>query len=221
MTRLNIIVEGQTEEAFVNEVLCPYLCDYDVYATARLVGRPGHKGGLLDYTKAKWDIMMYLKQDVEAFCTTMFDFYALPSTFPGMPVAPGPNTLEKVCHLENALYQDIATSVGDRYRYDRFIPYIQMHEFEALLFSDPEVFAKSIQVPYLHGDFREIRCAFPTPEDINNSRLTAPSKRILRLYPEYQKPLNGVQAAKAIGLSIMQEQCLHFRDWVTRLITLK
>lgn len=86
MIRIYIVVEGQTEEGFVNEVLSPVLGQFGIFASARLIGKPGHKGGVVRYRRAKNDIELLLKQDRGAYCTTMFDYYALPNDFPGMPV---------------------------------------------------------------------------------------------------------------------------------------
>lgn len=141
MIRLYIIVEGQSEEAFVNELLVPFLCDYGILALACLVGKPGHKGGLITYNKAKFDILKLLKQDQRAYCTTMFDYYALPTSFPGMPIT-ARTTTEKAALVEAALLNDIASTLGDGFDPKRFLPYIQMHEYEGILFSDPELLAE-------------------------------------------------------------------------------
>lgn len=220
MKRLYIVVEGQTEEVFINEVLSPVLCQYELLVSACLIGKPGHKGGIIKYSRAKSDILMLLKQDRHAYCTTMFDYYALPLDFPGMPIRANIELLKKAEILENAMLQDIQATLEDNFRPDRFVPYIQMHEFEGLLFSEPEVFAQSIYKPNLSTRLVEIRNAFETPEHINDSTETAPSKRILRLFPEYQKPLNGVIVSKSIGISKIREQCAHFNEWVEKLISL-
>lgn len=118
------------------------------------------------------------------------------------------------------MLQDIRATLGDNLRPERFIPYIQMHEFEGLLFSEPEVMAQSIYRPDLAEFLAKIRNGFASPEHINNSPETAPSKRILSLFPEYQKPFNGVIVAKSIGLTKMRQECKHFNAWVEKLISL-
>lgn len=92
-----------------------------------------------------------------------------------------------------------------------------MHEYEGLLFSDPPGFAQAVGRPDLADDFQAIRSEFSTPEEINDSPETAPSKRVERLIPGYQKPLAGVQAAIAIGLDAIRRECPHFNEWVRRL----
>jgi hypothetical protein len=92
-----------------------------------------------------------------------------------------------------------------------------MHEFEALLFSDPDRFAHGLGKSDLAREIEAIRREFESPEDINDSTETAPSKGIICLFPEYEKPLFGVIAALEIGLNAMRLQCPHFNTWLERL----
>ena len=137
--RVNVVVEGETEEGFVKRVLAPYLSERDVHPTARRVllsrkgGRP-RRGGLRSYHHPRLDIITWLKQDVRAYCTTMFDLYALPGDFPGMDRARSGPAQEKVNELETAFAANIGAGLPDGPK--RFIPYLQLHEFEALLFAD-------------------------------------------------------------------------------------
>jgi hypothetical protein len=86
-----------------------------------------------------------------------------------------------------------------------------------LLFSDCVAFSRGINRSDLERKFQDIRDQFPTAEDIDDSPVTAPSKRIEALEPRYQKPLFGVLAVLEIGLARIQEQCPHFRAWLKRL----
>lgn len=158
-----------------------------------------------------------MRQDKSAYYTTMFDLYRLPSDFPGLAVTQGMNDLyQKVDFIEKELAQDIKA--------DNFIPYIQLHEFEALLLSEP----KKLGVYYLDRE-KEINtliqtCAgFITPEHINDGNETAPSKRITSLIPEYanEKRVAGPIIAQAIGINKLREQCYHFNTWLTRLEQLR
>ena len=107
--------------------------------------------------------------------------------------------------------------MGCRFDRCRFIPFVMMHEFEALLFSDCERFAIGIDRPELADSFQEIRDAFPSPEAIDDSPVTAPSKQIEALVPGYEKPLLGALAALEIGLETMRAECPHFDCWISRL----
>jgi hypothetical protein len=216
MIRLNIVVEGQTEETFVRDLLAPHLGQYNVFATARCVetGRRRHhiyRGGLVSYAKARKDIQMWLKQDKQALVSTMFDYYALPDDFPTPASArQEESTPEWAIQLERALAADISDA--------RFIPYIQIHEFEALLFSDVQKTGDALGANLLQlKQLQDIRAAFQTPEHINDSPETAPSKRLLKLFPKYDKPVFGSLAASRIGLAFIRQECLHFASWLQKL----
>ena len=95
-----------------------------------------------------------------------------------------------------------------------------MYEFEGLLFSDPGKLAAGLYVEHLASDFATVRNGFSTPEEINDSPVTAPSKRILSLMPVYEKPLYGSLAAIEVGLDGIRSECKRFSQWVKRLETL-
>ncbi len=107
-------------------------------------------------------------------------------------------------------------AIGDQ-ALRRFIPYVQMHEFEGLLFSDADAFAKGLNQTGLELSFRQIRDQFATPEDINDSPITAPSKRIKAAFSQYDKVLHGSLAALEIGLPSIRQQCPLFNGWLTTL----
>lgn len=229
MSRLLIHVEGQTEETFVNELLAPHLHNFG-YTTigARLIGNArhrGHRGGIRPWPAVRQDILNHLRQDPGSRSTTMVDFYALPKTgdgaWPGRAEAGVcGDVASKASAVTSALLADIRNYLEDHFRpAERFLPFVMMHEFEGLLFSDPAGFARAIEGPDLSDALQRIRCEFETPEDINDSVITAPSKRILALYPGYQKPLMGTLAALEIGLDAIRRQCPIFNAWLQRLET--
>jgi hypothetical protein len=222
MLRLLVHVEGQTEESFVNEVLCEHLM-HSGYGSvsARLVGNPrlrSRRGGIRSWQSVKKDILRHLTEDPGAIATTMVDYYALPHDWPGRAEAPSKNSSPARAEcVEAALLANIVAEMGPQFDPRRFIPQVVMHEFEALLFSDPERFAQGIGRGDLANQLRAIRRNFETPEDINDSPETAPSKRIKNLYPGYEKPLSGVVAAMEIGLPVIRRECSHFNSWLNRL----
>ena len=217
MTRVSVIVEGPTERSFVEHILAPFLWPDDVYVTAIILGVPGHKGGRTNYPRVRKDVLRQLREDRGAYCSTMFDFCGLGRGFPGTPPPPNLANVDTVIHLERAMKDDIIAHVPDLRPGVRFIPYLQLHEYEALLFSDPDALATGISQPDLAGQLWNIRRMFPTPEDIDDSPTDAPSKRILRLCRSYNKVLDGTRAAGAVGVPAMQQECPHFRDWLDRL----
>jgi hypothetical protein len=220
VTRVSVIVEGRTELSFVQNVLAPILLDRGTYLTPTILGVPGRKGGRTNYARVRKDVLRQLKEDRNAYCSTMLDFYGLGKGFPGTPLPPSLSNVDKVIHLERAMKEDIVAEVPDLRPDVRFLPYLQLHEYEGLLFSDPEAFAKGIYQSDLTRRFQAIRQSFPTPEDIDDSPDTAPSKRVLRLCPSYNKVLEGTRAASAVGIEAMRHECPHFRDWVESLVQL-
>jgi hypothetical protein len=217
VVRVYVIVEGPTEESFVSKVLGPVLWPDNVWLVPRIVGVPGHKGGNVKYVRAKKDILLQLKQDQTAYCSTMFDLHGLGEGFPGTPLPPNLQNVEKVTRIEQAVKADIVAEIPE-FRPDiRFIPYLQLHEYEGLLFSDPGAFAAGIKQPHLSRQFEQIRQAFPTPEDINDDPNTAPSKRVIAAYPAYGKVIDGTLAAQSIGIARMRQECPHFRAWIEAL----
>lgn len=214
MTRVHIICEGQTEEMFVKEVLAEPFISKNIYLTPSLVGKPGHKGGNFKFERLLIDVRARLLGDTSSFCTTFFDFYGLPEDFPGKEEAKSEkNITSKSLCLLNALTYELERQLGaDPLR--RFIPYIQMYEFEGLLFSDPEKLAAGISQPNLGSALKAVRNKFDTPEEINNGPATAPAKRIAKLYPPYDKPIHGSLAAIEIGLAVIRSECRQFDAWL-------
>jgi hypothetical protein len=221
VTRVYVIVEGQTEESFVSKILAPTLWPRQVYVNPIILGSPGHKGGNPKYVRVKKDVVKQLKQDRTAYCSTMLDFYGLGGDFPGMPLPGNLQNLDKVRRIEHAVKEDIVGELPDLRPDIRFLPYLQLHEYEGLLFSDPAAFATGIGQAHLTQQFQTIRAGCDTPEDINDDPNTAPSKRVLRAYPAYRKPLDGTLAAQAVGIERMRQECLHFRGWLEQLQALE
>jgi len=225
MARLLVHVEGETEETFVNEVLAPHLYDCGFQLVApRLLGNArlrSRRGGIKGWDTVRNDILKHLKEDSQCYATTMVDYYALPQhghgAWPGRHHAGGLPFQQKAPTVQNALSVDIVKDMGPAFLPTRFIPYVMMHEFEGLLFSDCKAFADSIGCANLQSEFQRIRDRFSTPEEINDSPITAPSKRVEALVRNYQKPLMGTFAALAIGLNKIRQECSLFDVWVTAL----
>ncbi|MBN3926797.1 MAG: DUF4276 family protein [Nostoc sp. NMS4] len=225
MMRLYLFAEGQTEQTFADTLVKPHLAQHQVFmhyprliAHARKKGKV-HRGGGRNYEPMKNDILRSLKEDnnPDVFFTTMIDLYAIAPDFPGLAEAESlrQNPVQRVEFLEQRFTEDISDY--------RFIPYIQLHEYEAYLFADPTCFE------YLDaGRTKEIEALkaianqYETPELINDGQQTAPSKRIIAQFPDYEKAKSafGPQLAERIGLEVIRSRCPHFNIWLSRLESL-
>ena len=223
MARLYFFVEGQTEQTFASNVLAPHLANFGVYlegpvliATARRKGKV-HRGGGRHYLPMKNEIVRLLKRQTGAdvFVTTMIDLYALFSDFPGTHAAAKQShlTYERVRTLEEAFASDVSDA--------RLIPHIQLHEFETLLFVEPkwlEFFYDNHPAAIMR---LEAIAAPPrtSPDLIDDGPQTAPSKRIIKEFPEYAdaNPTVGPQVAELIGIPAIRAKCPHFDQWLKRL----
>jgi hypothetical protein len=224
VTRILVHVEGQTEEEFVNSVLAPHLFTKGFTGvSARLVGRSRirkKRGGACPWESVHTEISRHLSQDQAAFGTTIVDYYALPADAQtGWPGRAGCGTLgvaEKAAHIQASLSQDFEDRYGAAMA-ARFVPFVAMYEFEGLLFSDPTLMAQGMGESAMTAQFQEIRDSFATPEHINDSPVTAPSKRIKAIVPSYNKVLHGNVAALDVTLDRMREECPVFAQWLTKI----
>jgi Domain of unknown function (DUF4276) len=208
MKKLIIICEGQTEVEFVKKSIRPYLQQNGIE-----IIKPISLNGLSrgSYQKIKNDAIKFLSQSTKDIVTTFIDFYKLPTDFPNYDIAMANFQIDsKILNLESALSEFVD--------HPNFIPYIQLHEFEALLFSNINGFK------YLSLDKRKIIeieniiNEFSNPELINNGIFTAPAKRLKKIIPEYNKPTFGNIIAQANGFSVILEKCPRFNYWIKKLI---
>ena len=212
MIRLAISVEGRTEEEFVRQVLADYLRRRNVEPTPVLLGRArstGQGGGNVTVERLTQD-MVRLYPDFNAV-TSLVDFYGFKDK--------GSRTVDE---LEEYLHEQIGNRIARSWNETRVFPYVQKYEFEGLLFSDVSAFARvgDIGMPKNVEELRNARSQFPTPEDINDNRDTAPSKRIEKVIPQYQKVVHGPLLAEEIGLDTIRAECPRFDAWVARMESL-
>lgn len=213
MKRVLILVEGLTEERFVKDVLAPHIWNKGkdaipkVATTKRVKRGPDFKGGITDYPKVENDLRRLLGDTGAIAVTSFIDYYGLPSDFPGYSTRPPGPSIARVSHVE----AEWATRIG----HSRFRPFIMLHEFEALVFVNPTEVCRAFHRFGALAEVEGIRRAFPTPEDINDNPVTAPSKRLERLFLEYQKPFHGPLVTKRVGLAALRAECPHFNEWVT------
>lgn len=223
MSRLLVHVEGHTEEQFVNELLAPHLYGFGYHlVSARMFGnaRQRHRrGGVKPWSSVKRDVVRHLREDNGSISTIMVDYYGMPATgdgaWPGRDASCGLAHEHKATSIEALLLQEVAHEMGGDGR--RFVPFVLMHEFEALLFSDCQAFARGVGRLDLAQAIQAVRDQYDSPERINDSPQTAPSKRAQSIISNYQKPLFGVLAALEVGLAQMRAECAQFGTWLDRL----
>ena len=223
MKTIVILTEGQCEETFIRDVVAPVFSHSEIFLEARCIptSKSG-RGGAVTSDRFMCHVRNTLRQRQDAYVSTMLDLYALDTDFPNYETAlSSSDVYQKVDMLEQGLMEKVVGEIGCRP--ERFIPYIQPYEFEGLLFSDVEVLSQ--QEPgwesYLDC-LKAIRSQFDTPEHINNSYETKPSKRLegcLR-NPSYRKTRHGPLAAKNITLSVIERECQHFHTWMEKLRSL-
>jgi hypothetical protein len=221
---LFIYVEGQEEELFVNRVLRDYLRHFGVVvqkpilaATSFRIGDDDEAdvtvGGVTNYEAIRDDIVyQFADGDIEAadVLTTFIDFYALPANFAGHAetMALGLTGGRKAAHIEQAWKADIGRA--------NFFPYIQVHEFEALILTRPSALKEFYPEHEARIERLRNECApFHTPEDINEAKATSPSHRILTHVPMYRK-IDGFRHLQDIGVAELKAHCPRFKVWVER-----
>lgn len=205
MIRLAISVEGETEEDFVKEVLARHLADREILATAISLG-----GNIV--TERVVAEMVRLLWDFDRV-TSLVDFYGFRRRNAATPK-----------ELQNRIDSEVHQKMPSNRNRDHAFSYVQQYEFEGLLFADVSVFATlPVSVPVSAAqmdELRAIRSQFQTPEEINDSPDTAPSKRIGQLIRGYNKRAHGHLLAEEIGLEAIRAECPRFAAWLTRLESL-
>ena len=204
MIRLAIVVEGRTETDFVKNVLCPHLSEREVYPF------PNSLDGNVSLERLAHRMagLLYSHDRV----TSLVDFYGFKCRNTASP-----DELQN--RIDDAVHQRMHPNWDSSHAFS----YVQQHEFEALLFSDAGAFSvlpgiSNEQVARLRAMRNQFQ--FPTPEDINDSPDTAPSKRIANVIPRYNKRANGYLVALEIGLPAIRAECPRFNDWLARLESL-
>jgi hypothetical protein len=223
MVRLYFYVEGQTEQEYTARVLRPHLAGFGVQVMGAVRAASGRKhghisrGGGRRYQPMRKDLGNLLRQDAHADVrfTTMFDLYALHDGFPGWNEAEKQRHVprERVLTLEKAF----AADVGDR----RFIPHIQLYEFETILLCEPSHFALVYEGSGAGiAALQAAVASAESPELVNDGDTTAPSKRIIGLFPQYsgQKTTVGVDLAHCVGIDRTRALCAHFDHWLKTLV---
>jgi hypothetical protein len=208
---LRILCEGQTELNFATKVLRPHLQSKLTYVKAESLTPRG-------FGVVPWDTLRRaIKDDVgrsraHEYVTTMIDLYKI-GRYPEAARQEQESVHDRVRRIESNMAFDLPNP--------RFIPYVQLHEFEALVLVDcsylPEHFpdGEADRAPaILRKSIGETE-----PELIDDGEQTAPSKRIISAVKAYDnlKSTVGPDIARAIGLPRLRAACPHFGEWLAKL----
>lgn len=214
MKPLYVLVEGQTEEEFFKENLIPYFAEREIFEVRpiKISTKVGFKGGFVKYDHLKRDAEIYLKQRQISIISTFVDYFRIPQNLPDYDKCQNiHNVDDRIQCLEDAMKNDIGN--------DRFIPYIQKHEFEALLFSSNRGFEYSFEAKEAKETAKIVN-AYSNPEEINDQPTTSPSNRLKNIRSTYDKVLVGNIIALEIGIETILAKCPRFKNWVETLVDL-
>jgi hypothetical protein len=221
MARIIIIGEGQTEQSFCNDVLKLHFSNKNITIQNPVIKKTG--GGIVNWQALKHQIETHLLEDQTAYVTTLIDYYGIYAhhKYPNWEAAEKlASPADRMNLIEQGMYDGIRNTLRTR-----FIPYIQLHEFEGLLFCDKNIFDNNFEenefadYPYLESTIS----SNPNPEMINNGKETAPSKRLSRILKNYNsdnennKVVYGSLLAQEIGLQNLRTKCPRFNEWINKL----
>ncbi len=225
MHEVLVLCEGHTEREFCNSVIAPYLVNMGVIFKGTMVGRPQRKqGGVQGWPVYRNELIRLAKERKDRHVGVLVDYFRMPHSWPGRDTAPDRHITERGLHVEKALLNDLGPNLGEY-----FHPCVQLHEFESLLFVEPECTAKALSVvtasafssEKLSQRLSNIKDKFEdNVEMIDDSPENAPSKLISRIVPNYDKVGWGVFAVKKVGLSSLRTQCQWLNRWLERMESL-
>lgn len=224
-TEVIALVEGETEFEFVQHLITPILQSGNLYMRPVLFGKRG--GGIPRWSSGQKDVLNYLKR--AKLVTTLVDFYGLPHDWPGRSEAAKLDWKKRGQFVENALSDWAQQNCPQNSRAESFIPCIQVHEFESLLYADPSTTALFLAISASHSSDCSIKAKLEKilesaggyPEAINDSYETAPSRQLKGIVPAYEKRAWGYQIANEIGIPKLRESCKWLDNWLTRLEALE
>ena len=216
-----VLCEGQTEREFCRNVVAPYVAASGIALAGTLVGKPQRKrGGIRPWDVYRNELLRLASQRPDRHVAVLVDYYAMPDSWPGRPDSPNKPIAERGSYVEHALWADLLNDLPGR-----FHPCVQLHEFESLLFVEPDIAALSIAIAagaVSHADVAAKMTAIKTQcgesvEHINDGPETAPSKRLVQIMPAYDKVAWGVTAAADVSLATLRAECPWLKRWLTRL----
>lgn len=215
MARILILAEGETERLFVRDILSSHLLPYNIFPevtvipTRKVSDGTDFKGGIVRYEKVKGLLRRLLNDSNAVMITTLLDFYGLPDDFPKPQRG---SCYERIAELEKLVKQEFSDS--------RFYPFFFLHEFEAMMFVNPDELAEVTNSADQLLALQTIKSTYRSPEEINDHPDTAPSRRIKQLIPSYRKTAHGLSIIQNVGLNVIRAECSHFNEWLLKIESL-
>lgn len=208
------IVEGKTEQIFIEKILAPHLGYKNIGIRATQVSKPGQKGGDIRFSRIKRDLERHLKQRSNTYITTFIDYYGT-KEWPGLDlVTPHSLPADIAQTINEATKVEVTSLFSEQQAEGRFIPFVAVHEFEALLFSDAKILAEQLGI--FEAQVETVISECGSPEAINNNPRTAPSKRLdaWSANGKFVKTTMGITIARQIGIEKMRSECPLFNEWL-------
>jgi len=213
-------VEGDSESKFAHRQLRSHLLNHgwsSVNAITVLtnLGAGGQRGGLTNWKAVEQDLrdlFAQFKGPTYRF-TTLWDYYGTPDNFPAYAkarAAPVGSDRAAIVELE----------LANHFNESRFLPYVQMYEFEALVLAAldglKELYPKQAVAI---ASFKTQCEATGNFETINDGATTHPAKRIDTVIPGFwnTKEDDGPIALRSVGLDAPRRWCPRFDQWVAKL----
>lgn len=215
MKRIIIVCEGPTEQVFCRTNLSLYMQTKNIHIQTPLIKHS--KGGIVKWSVLKQQIENHLKSEPTATVTTFIDYYGMYSKhgFPQWDFCEQiPNKNSRMDAFEGAMFESVREDIRHR-----FIPYLQLHEFEGLLFNDIDIIYSQIPPGDIVSrvELEQTFADYNNPEMINNNRETSPSHRLERIIKGYNKVVYGDILSEAIGLLRIRDKSPRFNSWITKL----
>lgn len=221
MLDILVVCEGQTEREFCREVVASYLASNEIALAGTLVGKPHQKrGGIRPWPVYRAELLRLAKERADRHLAVLVDYYAMPDSWPGRADSCSKPVSERGIYVENLLELELQKELPGR-----FHPCVQLHEFESLLFVDPAATALSIAAGgggindrYIAQRMNAIKAECGgSVEQINDVPEKAPSKRLIKIMPGYDKVAWGVTAAADISIPVLSAGCPWLSRWLSRI----
>lgn len=209
----------KTEGIFISKLLAPHLARLNVYMTPIIHFQAGRGRRRPVRPRGETTSGLHLKQRTGTYLTLFMDYYGLKTDWPGLDDArKRPCAKDRAEAVNRATQDAVCRLFPERRAERRFIPYVAMHEFEALLFSAGDSRLRLQVKPALIANI-VAKCG--SPEEIDDSPDTAPSKKTHQLSNGFRKTTTGIAVAEDIGLSAIRARCPLFDEWLTAIERLR